>query len=257
MTAEASGMGTVTVVIPCFNHGRYLAAAIESALGQRLSPIEIIVIDDGSTDATAEVAARYGARVSYQSQTNAGLPAARNAGSRIAGGDYVVFLDADDVLPDDYLEKTVAAMDNAADPQLAFAYTNIMLFGSQTATVRFPEFSTLGLLTDNYVHATALIRTSLVRQFPYDERLRTGFEDWDFYLTLCEHGYTGVLVGDAILMYRKHESGNSMYDSLGRARRESVRWRVAWKHRRLYARYGTVGARRFARRSIAMLGSNG
>jgi glycosyltransferase involved in cell wall biosynthesis len=97
-SAEAnSGKPLVSVVIPCYNHARFLSEAIESVLRQEYRPLEIVVIDDGSTDHTAQVAARYPS-VRYRYQPNAGLAAARNTGISESRGSYVLFLDADDLL---------------------------------------------------------------------------------------------------------------------------------------------------------------
>src|SRR6202007_291490 len=89
-----------SVIIPCFNQARFLGEALESALAQSYGSCEVIVVDDGSTDETAKVAAAFN-RIRYLSQTNRGLAAARNAGLKASAGRYLVFLDADDrLLPD-------------------------------------------------------------------------------------------------------------------------------------------------------------
>jgi glycosyltransferase involved in cell wall biosynthesis len=106
---ESAGIkSTVTVVIPCFNQARYLADAVKSVHIQTHPSIECIVVDDGSTDETSEVAARLGARVIRQQ--NRGVSAARNAGLRVARGELVVFLDADDVLLPDALARGAEAL---------------------------------------------------------------------------------------------------------------------------------------------------
>src|SRR5688500_685940 len=87
----------VSVIIPCYNHGHYLPKAIESVLEQSYTPVEIIVVDDGSTDDTAVIAQSY-PQVTYMYQSNSGLSASRNTGIRHSQGDYLVFLDADDWL---------------------------------------------------------------------------------------------------------------------------------------------------------------
>jgi len=87
----------VSVVIPAYNYARYLGAALDSVLSQDYPPIEIVVVDDGSTDNTREVVAAYGERVRYLFQENAGLPAARNAGIKAAQYPFIAFLDADDM----------------------------------------------------------------------------------------------------------------------------------------------------------------
>src|SRR6266849_1371894 len=96
-SAADRGHPLVSVVVVCYNQAKYLGEAIESALAQRYQPVEILVVDDGSTDATAKVAATF-PRVHYVHQSNRGLAAARNTGLRHSTGEYVVFLDADDKL---------------------------------------------------------------------------------------------------------------------------------------------------------------
>lgn len=105
----------VSIIIPCFNYSRFLPDAIDSALGQAGPnlPVEVLVVDDGSTDDTAAVAARYGDRIRYVHQANAGLSAARNTGMREASHDLVVFLDADDMLPRGSLATALAARERA------------------------------------------------------------------------------------------------------------------------------------------------
>ena len=105
----------VSIIIPCFNYSRFLPEAIDSALGQAGPnlPVEVLVVDDGSTDDTAAVAARYGDRIRYVHQANAGLSAARNTGMREASHDLVVFLDADDMLPRGSLATVLAARERA------------------------------------------------------------------------------------------------------------------------------------------------
>lgn len=89
-------MKTVSVIIPTYNYARYLGEAIDSALGQTLAPLEVIVVDDGSTDDTPELLAAYGDRIRVLRQKNAGVAVARNSGIAAARGEYVAFLDADD-----------------------------------------------------------------------------------------------------------------------------------------------------------------
>jgi glycosyltransferase involved in cell wall biosynthesis len=108
----------VCVVIPCYNQAHFLGEAIASALEQAYRPLQVVVVDDGSTDATAEIAGRYDA-VRCLRQANRGLPAARNAGLAAGRGEYVVFLDADDRLLPGALETGATALDR--HPQAAFA----------------------------------------------------------------------------------------------------------------------------------------
>ena len=93
----------ISCIVPVFNGERYLAEALDSILAQTWRPLEVIVVDDGSTDGTAHIAAGYGAEVSYIHQANAGPAAARNRGLDAARGEFIAFLDADDLWHKDKL----------------------------------------------------------------------------------------------------------------------------------------------------------
>src|SRR5262245_56603663 len=117
-------MVLVSVIIPCYNQGRFLAEAIESIMVQVLPDVEIIVVNDGSTDNTAEVAAHY-PQVRYIYQQNQGLAAARNTGLRHSTGRYLVFLDADDRLLPEALIHNQKYLE--ARPECAFAFGRFRL----------------------------------------------------------------------------------------------------------------------------------
>jgi glycosyltransferase involved in cell wall biosynthesis len=220
----------VSVVIPCHNYAHYLREAIDSALAQGYSPIEVLVIDDGSEDETAAVACSYGPRVAYEFTPGLGLPAVRNAGAERCNGEFVVFLDADDWLEPRYVETCITPFNGG--PQVGFVYTQVRHFGSVELVTKHPPYDLATLKIGNYVHAAALIRTELVRRFKYDRSL-PAWEDWSFYLTLAEHGYRGVLVDEPLLHYRRNDA--TMTAGLGQLDRQRLRWEVYRRHRRLYA----------------------
>ena len=111
----------VSVVIPTYNYGRYVTEAVDSALAQTYPAVEVIVVDDGSTDDTRERLAAYGDRIRYIYQANAGLSAARNTGIRAASGPFVAFLDSDDAFHPRKLELQMALF--AARPELGLVGT--------------------------------------------------------------------------------------------------------------------------------------
>ena len=233
--------GTVAVVIPCFGYAHLLGEAIESVLGQVAAPGDILVVDDGSPDGTEAVARRFADRgVRYLRRPNGGPAAARNTGARECSGEYVVFLDADDLLDPRYLLLTCGAL-GRAEADVGYAYTQCRYFGATEGITHFPAWDLERLVRWNFVHASALVRLDLVRSHPFDERLRLGIEDWDFYLALAEDGVRGVLVDEPLLWYRKHDGG-SRGDALERDRRAEREFRrVLRKHWRLH---GAVGALR-------------
>jgi glycosyltransferase involved in cell wall biosynthesis len=125
-------MNRVSVVIPCFNYGRFLGAAIESVLAQAYPEIEVTVVDDGSTDETRSVAAAYES-VHYVWQPNRGLSDARNHGVALATGEFMLFLDADDQLSPDAIETLVRELD--ACPECAFVYGHQQLIDERGAPI--------------------------------------------------------------------------------------------------------------------------
>lgn len=200
---------TVSVIIPAYNQGVYLEQAINSALEQTLPDLEVIVVDDGSTDDTAEVARRFSdERVRYIYQENRGLSGARNTGIRNSSGEWVTFLDSDDVnLP----EKHAILMKLfETQPELGLVVGTCVIIdqnGEQLgkpAAVSLPA-DTTRLLLWNPMHVGSVMvrRQWLERVGPFDETLRA-YEDWDLYLRLarleCRMGWTQTLVAK----YRFH-----------------------------------------------------
>jgi glycosyltransferase involved in cell wall biosynthesis len=159
-------MNNVSVVVTCHNQGRFLAEAIESVLSQAYQPSEIIVVDDGSTDETAEVSRRY-PRVRYVFQPNLGLAAARNRGIQEGRGDFFVFLDADDRLLPPALESGMEAL--LEHPECVFAFGDYRVIESDGAVLLEPPRRPMNgecysaLLRGNCIemHATVIYRRSL------------------------------------------------------------------------------------------------
>lgn len=227
----------VSIIIPCYNYGRYLAEAIQSAIEQTYSNIEILVVDDGSNDNTLEVANAFEDKIAYIYKVNGGLSSARNAGLKSINGEYVIFLDADDILDPNYVKKTLSEFLKSDREKLGFVFTQMKLFGRENKVTKYPQFDFDSFILANYAHASAMMRSDLLAHYHYDENLKTGWEDWDMYLQLIENGYNGVLVDEPLLYYRKHEGDNSMADDLNDALKISrLRLKIMRKHSKLYAR---------------------
>jgi glycosyltransferase involved in cell wall biosynthesis len=179
----------VSVVVPCYNQAHYLGEAIESALAQTYRPLEIVVVDDGATDNTFEVATAY-AEVRCVRQPNQGLAAARNAGLRRSRGEYVVFLDADDRLLPEALEIGGAVLD--AHPGAAFTvgrHRRIAADGSplpvqQRRRVEHDHYVSLVRRCWIAMPATVMYRRIVLDSVgAFDTALRCA-EDYDLYLRL-------------------------------------------------------------------------
>ena len=125
---KSQAMPRVDIIVPAYNTARYLPAAIESVIGQTFEDWRILLVDDGSTDGTAEVVAPYaaklGARMKYIRQANAGLPAARNTAIRNSSAEYLALLDADDVWLPCRLAESVACMDQSTAVGLSYGFNS-------------------------------------------------------------------------------------------------------------------------------------
>ncbi len=205
----------VTIIIPCYNYGRYVAESIESCLAQTYKKLEIIVVDDGSTDNSNKIAQNYLDRgVKYVRQDNAGPAAARNKGIRESHGDYICFLDADDMFKLQYIEACYKQL-SAAASDVGYVYTGIEYFGDKSGKHRGREYDIDLLKQENYIHASALFRASVLRNHSFDASIRGGLEDWDLFLTLAENGVYGSLLNKPLLRYRKHTAeGASISDKI-------------------------------------------
>ena len=206
-------MSTVSVVIPCFNQGHFLVEAIASALDQQGVECEVIVVDDGSTDNTPQVAAAAPG-IRYVRQDNGGLPAARNTGLRESKGDLVVFLDSDDRLLPGALVAGAAALRSTDDAAFAYgAHVNIDRDGNRlppSPVTPLGEDPYATLLTINCVvnPAAAIYRRWVFDHVgSFDTRLRAS-EDYDLYLRIARE-FPIVSHAAVVVEYRRHGTAMS------------------------------------------------
>jgi glycosyltransferase involved in cell wall biosynthesis len=200
---------SITTIIPAYNCDRYLADAIESALAQEYQPLEIIVVDDGSTDDTAKVARRFEPAIQYCFQANGGIGSARNRGIESAGGDLIAFLDADDLWTRGKLERQVSAMVN--DPATEAVLGWVQQFDDNSG--RAIE---AGEPMAGYLASTMLIRrASFDRVGPFRTDIKLGeFVDW--YMRAKEMGLRSQMLAEVVLRRRIHD------DNIGVRHRDST-----------------------------------
>jgi glycosyltransferase involved in cell wall biosynthesis len=218
----------VSVIIPTYNRAKYIAETIESVLAQTYPNIEVIVIDDGSTDNTREVIVKYAPAVQYMWQENAERGASRNQGLRLATGEFIAFLDSDDLWLSGKLERDVEFL--LANPDVGLVYTDIIQIdanGNDKGLRKLGGCSgnvTQKLLRSNFVFmAGHLARTSLIREIGgfREERELSGSEDWEMWVrlsTITQFAY----LPDATGKTRTHEentmsSPHRMLESMAHA----------------------------------------
>jgi len=199
----------VSVVIPVYNGAGYLAEAVESVLSQSYRPIEVIVVDDGSTDESAEVARAYIPKVRYCYQPNGGTAASKNRGVQLAEGRFLAFLDADDLWEADKLSLQMAAFD--ADPQLDMVFGQMRHFISPD----LDEASARRLvcpaeLMPGYSADTMMIKyDSFLKVGLFDVQCRRGsFIDW--YLKATDLSLKSVILPDLMARRRLHTTNHGI-----------------------------------------------
>src|SRR5271170_1680589 len=202
----------VSIVIPAYNPAPYLLKAIASASAQAYRHTEIVLVNDGTDRPESLAILEQASRLvkTYLEQPNRGLGAARNTGFRAALGEYIVPLDADDLLDRNYVSECLAELRGS---DAAFAYTDFRVFGTEAYQERPGEYNLYRLLDRNYLTYAALIRKhDWENSGGYDESLQCfGYEDWEFWLRLGARRRFGRYVPKSLFRYRKH--GTSLYDS--------------------------------------------
>jgi glycosyltransferase involved in cell wall biosynthesis/GT2 family glycosyltransferase len=221
----------VSIVIPAYNPTSYLMEAIASASAQTHRNVEIVLVNDGTEKPKSRGILERASRLvgAYLEQPNRGLGAARNAGFDAARGEYIVPLDADDLLAPAYVAECLGTLRHS---DAGFAYTDFQLFGTQSYQERPGEYNLYRLLDRNYLTYAALIRKAAWSEARgYDESMRLGYEDWEFWLRLGSLGCFGRYAPKSLFRYRKH--GASLYDN-ARAHHAEIVAHIQRRHPELY-----------------------
>ena len=180
----------ISVIIPSYQHASTIAPCLESVLGQTYQPLEVIVVNDGSTDGTEKELARFADRITVIHQENQGGNAARNNGFKASTGSLVIFCDADVIMRPDMLERLAQIL--TEHPDAAYAYSAFRFGWKAFSSYAFSEER---LRRMNYIHTTALIRREA---FPgFDVSIKR-LQDWDLWLTMLERGAKGVYVAEEL-----------------------------------------------------------
>jgi glycosyltransferase involved in cell wall biosynthesis len=208
-----------SVVVPAYNAGATIHSAVGSALAQTQSDLEVVVVDDGSTDDTAEIVGQLSdPRVRLISQPNGGLAGARNAGIAAAHGTYVALLDSDDLLLPRYLELSQQALETSAEA--GFAYTDAYVFDQTSGRVRRRSAMQrnrppvpppvgrddflMALLRRNFIYVAATIPRRVLDDVGGFDESRSSAEDYELWLRILIKGYRAAWIPGRQALYRKH-----------------------------------------------------
>ena len=213
----------MSVIIPTYNRAKYIAETIESVLSQTYTNLEIIVIDDGSTDNTKEVVSKYVPRIQYVWKENSERGASRNYGLQLAKGEFISFLDSDDLWLPNKIEEDLNVFEKY--PSASVVYSDVILIdsaGKYLKPLKRKSYSgrvTERLLQGNFIIMAAhLVRTELVRKFGgfIEERELSGSEDWEMWVRLSTIT-DFIYLPKVTAKYRSH-AANTMSNAEGMSR---------------------------------------
>jgi glycosyltransferase involved in cell wall biosynthesis len=226
---------TVSVIIPCYNMCEYVLETIESVLLQTYKDFEIIIVNDGSTDATQEILESISnPKIKIIHTINQGLANARNTAISNSSGKYILPLDADDKISKRYLELACAAFQS--NPNLNLVYGRAEYFGDQKEEWNLEKFDLKKLLMYNQIYASAVFkREDYNKTKGYDSQMKFGWEDWEFWISLLgSHIDPQVhyITQEIVFYYRVRN--NSMIRVLSKNQRDFLLQVIYCKHAQLY-----------------------
>ncbi|WP_027178964.1 glycosyltransferase [Maridesulfovibrio bastinii] len=195
-----------SVIIPCCNHGEHLRQCIESILMQTFTHIEIIIINNGSTDNTPDVIQQLLAdypeqRIRYYNQQNMGLVQPHNRAVTVAKGEFILPIDAADLIAPEFLERTVPVLQKNKD--LGYVSTKTLFFGEKNIVRPKEKFDPVRELVTNQLPKTTLYRRAMWKDIKgYDERMIHGLMDWEFWIRATKNGWFGTQLEEPLFFSR-------------------------------------------------------
>ncbi|MBF2066004.1 MAG: glycosyltransferase, partial [Calothrix sp. C42_A2020_038] len=233
--AESTCKIELSVIIPCYNQGKYIIEAISST-EQCVKPIyEIIIVNDGSTEElTLEILKDLqNKRYKIINQNNQGLAQARNNGIKAAQGNYILALDADNKIRTNYIIKGVEILNEY--PDVGVVYGNSEFFGERHEICEVPDFNIDKLLLGNYIDACAVFRKQVWSDCNgYDYKMPVqGYEDWDLWLSAVEKGWNFYHIPEVTFDYRVRSDSMASFCNIPE-NRQALIYYICKKHANLY-----------------------
>ncbi|MXV52826.1 glycosyltransferase [Pedobacter sp. HMF7647] len=226
-----------SIIVPCYNQAQFLSETLQSVLSQTHFNWECIIVDDGSPDNTEKIALEWvkkDRRFVYLKKENGGLSSARNAGIKIAKGEFILPLDADDYISSSYLGSAKKVL--FANDHIKLVYGNAIKFGAVNCKWELETYSYHGLLEGNLIYCSAIYRKKdFDNTNGYDESMKSGYEDWDFWLQLLTEQDKVHFLEETVFFYRiKNES---MLQAIKDEHSRELRNYIYNKYKSLYEKY--------------------
>lgn len=229
----------VSVIVPCYNQAQFLGEALQSILDQTYTNWECIIVNDGSPDHTEIVANAWcgkDLRFIYLYKKNGGLSSARNFGIQNALGDYILTLDADDKYDATFIEKGLKVLNCSLATGVVSSWISRFKEKKEICVIK-PNGKTIeDFLFQNAANGTSLFRKKCWEAVSgYDENMKNGYEDWDFYIRVCAQGWKVQVIPETLFFYRQHDFSMRLdayqnYD-------KDIRKFLYLKHKELYLKH--------------------
>lgn len=227
----------VSIIVPCYNQGQYLEEALDSVLKQSYLNWECIIVNDGSTDITEEVAKKWLAkdsRFQYFSKENGGLCSARNFGISHSSGEFILPLDADDKISMNYMKLAIQAFNT--ESSLKVVYCKAEKFGAKTGLWDLEPFSLEKLTYDNMIFCSAFFKKNDWKLVGgYDHKMIYGLEDWELWISILKNGGEVKCLEHIGFYYRIKT--DSMLKRLDKEKKNQMLGYLSKKHIEFYIKY--------------------
>jgi glycosyltransferase involved in cell wall biosynthesis len=230
----------ISVITPCYNHGKFINEMIESVSAQTFEDYEIIIVNDGSTDNTADILNYIdNEKIKVIHTENHGPAIARNTAIRYARASVIMNLDADDKIAPDLLEKAYEVFEKISNAGIV--YCDAECFGAKSGKFEIGEYTKEAMLFDNRINSLSFFRKDDWQKVGgYSDELIYGLEDWDFWLLIIELGREVIKIPGAHVYYRTYEklaesrSGRRKTDRMKMNRSKIT---IFKRHEKLYSEY--------------------
>lgn len=231
-------MKKVSVIIPCYNQGKYLKETVDSVLNSTYKDIELIIVNDGSDDDITKSVLKELEKqtINIINIENSGVCNARNIGIKAASGDYILPLDADDRIANTYIEKAVSILEQ--NPDIGIIYCEAEFFGTgQNKKWNLKPATLSNMLIQNRIFPSGIYRKSKFLEVGgYKKEMELGCEDWDFWLSIIETGAKVYQISEVLFYYRKAENSRTQ-KSLLPENYIKIRLSIIKRHKKLYDKY--------------------
>jgi glycosyltransferase involved in cell wall biosynthesis len=224
----------ISIIIPCYNDALYIEQSVLSALNQTYSNIEVIVVDDGSNEETKKVLKKLENQITKLiTQENQGQSKARNVGIEASKGDYILVLDSDDYFESTFCEKAILSLE---DSTIKLVTSFAKRFNDVYSYDVYPKGGGLrDFLIHNQATGSVMFRKKdYILAGGYDETMKSGFEDWEFYIRLLKDGGTAFVIPEFLFNYRAKENSTT-------TRANKIKYKlqnfIYEKHQSLYILY--------------------